>query len=434
MNLRTMIIGCSLFLLLIFAASDVWFYIPHPSDQALTQNFQTREVDLNRLIETGLEDNARQKIGEGETTFIAESNRTRGQSWELNGTEKGFAYSTKGLAPLVASLDYFRTDRPTIAYGRVRERTFADYSDLLKRYVTAAIGNKRLSDVRPLDIQTLYNFMISPKLKKGEEQKPSISYGLGLSARSVRMLHAVLSSALKQAVKWHMLALNPCEAVELPRMERKEMQALSPEEASCFLEAARQDRFGVLFTFALATGMRPEEYLGLQWKDINFENGTATVRRTLLWRNGGGWYFDEPKTSRSRRTIPLPSSLMRALSEHRRRQVELRLKAGAQYQNNDFVFATGWGTPLMRRNLIRRHFRPILKRANLSASFRLYDLRHSCATLLLAASENPKVVSERLGHASIVLTLDTYSHVLPSMQQAATEKLESLLFKQTGTE
>jgi integrase len=180
--------------------------------------------------------------------------------------------------------------------------------------------------------------------------------------------------------------------------------------------------------------MRPEEYLGLQWKDIDFENSTVTVRRTLLWRNGGGWYFDEPKTSRSRRTLPLPSSLVKALSEHKRRQAEIRLKVGSKYQNNDFVFATGEGIPLMRRNIIRRHFRPILKRANLSSNLRLYDLRHSCATLLLSVGENPKVVSERLGHASIVLTLDTYSHVLPSMQQAATEKLENLLFKRHGTQ
>lgn len=104
------------------------------------------------------------------------------------------------------------------------------------------------------------------------------------------------------------------------------------------------------------------------------------------------------------------------------------MKKGADYQNNELVFATGEGTPILLRNLVRRHFRPVLTRANLAQSLRLYDLRHSCATLLLAAGENPKVVSERLGHASIVLTLDTYSHVLPSMQQAATEKLERILY------
>jgi integrase len=109
------------------------------------------------------------------------------------------------------------------------------------------------------------------------------------------------------------------------------------------------------------------------------------------------------------------------------------LKVGAAYQNHDLVFASLEGTPIMMRNLLRRHFKPILKRAKISQNVRLYDLRHSCATLLLAANEHPKIVSERLGHANITLTLDTYSHVLPSMQQAASEKLESLLFTKTGT-
>lgn len=121
-------------------------------------------------------------------------------------------------------------------------------------------------------------------------------------------------------------------------------------------------------------------------------------------------------------------SLVVALTDHRRKQGEGRFRKDADYQNNELVFATSEGTPILIRNLVRRHFRPVLTRAKLAQSLRLYDLRHSCATLLLSAGENPKVVSERLGHASIVLTLDTYSHVLPSMQQAATEKLERILY------
>ncbi|MBA2646694.1 MAG: site-specific integrase, partial [Pyrinomonadaceae bacterium] len=142
----------------------------------------------------------------------------------------------------------------------------------------------------------------------------------------------------------------------------------------------------------------------------------------------------EPKTSRSRRTVPFPASVLRALFEHKRKQAAERLKAGASYQNNGLVFAMEGGRPIILRTLDRLHFKPTLKRAKLPQSFRLYDLRHSCATLLLVANEHPKVVSERLGHASITLTLDTYSHVLPSMQQAASEKLEGILFKQTGTQ
>lgn len=318
------------------------------------------------------------------------------------------------IEPASESLDkYLEKWLESVVRSRVREATFDDYKYLLDRYVSPTLGAIKLCDIRSIDIQKVYGDMLSEK---------------ELSARTVRMTHAVLSSAMKQAVRWHMLQRNPCDFVDLPRMARKEMQALSPEEAGRFLDAARADKLGIVLSFALATGMRPEEYLALKWSDLDLHAGNATVRRTLIWRKGGGWYFGEPKTSRSRRTIPIPKSLVSELADHRRKQAESRLKKGADYQNNDLVFASGEGTPIILRNLVRRHFQPVLIRAKLSPTFRLYDLRHSCATLLLSAGENPKVVSERLGHASIVLTLDTYSHVLPSMQQAATEKLERILY------
>lgn len=317
----------------------------------------------------------------------------------------------------------------TAAKPRLRAHTFVHYSELLTRYVRPAIGKKRLSDVRPLDIQALYSHMTAPKLKKDDEPQPGVTYGLGLSARSVRYTHAVLSSALKQAVKWLMLSQNPAAPVDLPRATRKEMKALTPDEAGRFLTAAREDRLSTLFSLALTTGMRPEEYLALQWKDVDLEKGTATVQRALVWnRKGGGWTFTAPKTARSRRSIPIPGSVVRALVSHKRQQSASRLKAGAAYQNHDLVFATREGTPIMPRNLLSRHFKPTLKRAKLPDTIRLYDLRHTCATLLLSANEHPKIVSERLGHASITLTLDTYSHVIPSMQKAASEKLEKMLF------
>jgi integrase len=317
----------------------------------------------------------------------------------------------------------------TVARPRLRARTYEYYAEMLDRYVRSALGKKRLSDLRPLDIQALYTHMTAPKLKKGDEPQPSVTYGLGLSARTVRYCHIVLSSALKQAVKWLMLTQNPASLVGLPKPARKEMQALAPEEAARFLQAASEDRWSALFALALATGMRPEEYLALQWKDVDLEKGVVTVQRALAWhRKGGGFEFTAPKTAHSRRSIPLPSSVVKALSSHKRRQAEERLKAGADYQNYDLVFAAYEGTPIMIRNLVRRHFKPTLTRAKLPASLRLYDLRHTCATLLLSAGENPKVVSERLGHAGVALTLDVYSHVLPTMQEAASEKLEAMLF------
>jgi integrase len=303
------------------------------------------------------------------------------------------------------------------ARPRVREATHVWYRDLLKHHVRPSIGNERLSAIRPLDVQTIYTKM---------QQR-------GLSAKTIRYVHVVLSSALKQAVKWRMLTHNPGDSVELPRVSRREMAALSPEETSRFLKAAKKDKWGVLFNLAVTTGMRPEEYLGLQWKDIDLESGIVTVQRAVIWRSKIGWYFSEPKTTRSRRSVPVPASVVKALVNYKSKQARHRLKVGQEYQDNDPVFATTHGTPLMRRNLVRRHFKPILKNAKLDKSIRLYDLRHTCATLLLAANENPKVVSERLGHASIAITMDTYSHVLPSMQRAASDKLESMLYtKHTG--
>jgi integrase len=184
---------------------------------------------------------------------------------------------------------------------------------------------------------------------------------------------------------------------------------------------------GLIFEFALISGMRPEEYLALQWADIDFERGTAQVRRALVWHKKS-WDFEEPKTARSRRTVFLPAPLLQRLTAHKRKQGEERLKLGAAWQALDLIFCSELGTPLQIPNLTYRYFRPILTKAKLPR-IRLYDLRHSCATLLLIAEENPKVVSERLGHSTIVLTLDTYSHVLPTMQQNATAKLEMMLYK-----
>jgi integrase len=167
--------------------------------------------------------------------------------------------------------------------------------------------------------------------------------------------------------------------------------------------------------------------LALKWSDIDFEKPTATVQRVLIWRKGGGWYFSEPKTAKSRRTLPLPESLFIKLKTHKRQQSVAMLKLGQTYERNNFVFATDEGKPLRYGNLTKRHFHKILVKANLKG-FRLYDLRHTTATLLLSEGINPKIVSERLGHASIVLTLDTYSHVLPDMQKEASSKLGQVLF------
>jgi integrase len=295
--------------------------------------------------------------------------------------------------------------------GKVGKKTHSDYSSLMRLYVRPALGKKNLTEIRPLDVQDL----VSALQKRG------------LSARTVRYCHTVLSSAFKQAARWRLLVNNPAAYVELPKVRRQEMKSLSPENAQRFLAECEKDKHGVLLEFALITAMRPGEYLALQWRDMDLKKCTATIQRVLhRSRKGGGWWFGETKTPKSRRTIPFPSYLARQLEAHKIAQYEERLKLGGEWENNDLVFCSEIGTPLFLRNVQRRHFKPILERAGLE-NIRTYDLRHSCATLLLAAGENPKVVAERLGHSSVVLTLDVYSHVLPSMQEAATDKLEKIL-------
>jgi len=165
----------------------------------------------------------------------------------------------------------------------------------------------------------------------------------------------------------------------------------------------------------------------LQWPDLDWNTGAVTVRRVVEWHTDRTWAFAEPKTPKSRRTVILPAKLLPLLRAHRARQAEERLAQGPHYHDHGLVFASQNGEPVDRRNLTSRHLRPILKAVGLPEGIRLYDLRHSCATLLLSANENIKIVSERLGHASAVLTWDTYQHVTTTMQQGAANKLDALI-------
>lgn len=302
------------------------------------------------------------------------------------------------------------------ARPRVSRRTADGYAGLLERYIRSPLGHKRLDKLQPLDIQKVY----------GEMQ------ARGLSARVVRHTHSALHNALKQSCKWGLIARNPSDLVELPKVLHNERRVLAPDEAGRFLKAADVMPNGLIFEFALLTGMRPEEYLALQWADVDMTTGAAQIRRALV-RHKKSWSFEEPKTARSRRTVFLPTPVLRKLVAHKRKQGASRLKLGAAWHSHDLIFCSEEGTPLSIPNLTYRYFRPILTKAKLPR-IRLYDLRHSCATLLLMAEENPKVVSERLGHSTIVLTLDTYSHVLPTMQQQATARLEKMLYSKGGTQ
>ena len=304
----------------------------------------------------------------------------------------------------------------TVVKARVREKTHRDYGDRIRLYIKPALGELKLHQVTPEKIQELYNKMLDD----------------GLSPRTVRYAHTILRNALQQAIKWGKLYRNPAELVDLPRQKKEEMKTLSPAEAVRFMEVVVYSPWKALFSLLLTSGMRPGEALGLKWNDIDFDNKRVTINRSLTRTRGKKWVLEEPKTARSRRTIPLSLTVMQDLKEHRANQAAQKLKNKKKNKYNDqsFIFAAENGEPMNDNNILKRYFKPLLETAGLP-DIRLYDLRHTCATLLLSAGENPKVVSERLGHASITLTLDTYSHVLPNMQEAAAEKLEGILFNGT---
>jgi integrase len=200
-----------------------------------------------------------------------------------------------------------------------------------------------------------------------------------------------------------------------------------------FLSAAREDEYGVLLAFALQTGLRPEEYIGLCRPELDLEKCQVHVRRTVVPKREGGWYWSKPKTKKGYRTVSFPQSLARELAEHLRKQSEHRLRLGQMHEHHDLVFPTETGVPLCRAAAPYRHFKKVLKSAGLDTKMRLYDLRHSYVTLSLIARVDVKTMSEQAGHASAAFTLDNYAHVLSTMKQGASDKLENLLRYGAGT-
>jgi len=199
---------------------------------------------------------------------------------------------------------------------------------------------------------------------------------------------------------------------------------LTPDEVHALLDAAKGDRFEAILTVAIAVGLRRGEALGLKWSDIDLDAAVLRVRRALVYVDGDLRFVD-PKSKRSRRTIPLPSVSIHALREHRRRQAAQRLAAGPDWDDEDLVFPSATGGPMDPNNL-GRHFRALCDRAGIGR-VRLHDLRHTCASLLLAQNVHPRVVMEILGHSGIAITMDTYSHVLPELQREAADRMDQAL-------
>jgi integrase len=295
--------------------------------------------------------------------------------------------------------------------GTVRVSTYEVHRHMIQPHIVPALGRLKLKDLNPAHIRSLYR----EKLESG------------LSAATVRKMHSVLRKALKQAVLDGLIPRNVCEAVKPPKVERKEITPLNREQAKALLEAANSagDRLETLYVLAIHTGMREGELLGLKWEDVDLERGVLRLRRALV-REGGKVTLGDLKTPKSRRSVRLTRDAADALSAHLQRQLEEMERMGSLYQPGGLVFATESGTLINPSNLRNRSFKPLLKRAGLP-DICFHDLRHTCATLLLSQGTHPKLVQELLGHATIAMTLDTYSHYLPSMGDQTVRAMEASL-------
>jgi len=291
----------------------------------------------------------------------------------------------------------------------LRHKTWVQYHQICRDHILPNLGEVRLMDLRPDQIQGLYDSKIE----------------CNVSTNTVRILHAVLHRSLEQAVRWGMIDRNPAKAVIRPKPCRKEIQTLNSHQARQFLIAAQGSRYEALYYLAITTGLRAGELLGLKWDDLDWTKGNLHVQRQVQRLPGSGLALLEPKSAAGRRVVVLGQTMMTVLDEHYNKQDRLRAFAGERWQEHGMIFTSQTGTCLDHRN-VYREFKEILRKAGLP-DIRFHDLRHTAATLMLQEGIHPKIVQERLGHAQIYMTMDTYSHVLPAMQDKAAKKMDELI-------
>jgi len=324
------------------------------------------------------------------------------------------------VAPTKVTTGAFLED--WLASKRLAPSTRKSYEDTIALHLTPAFGSIPLGALAPMMIQRYYT------------QKQND----GLSPASVHLHHRLLRNALGWAVRWGQLARNPATLVAPPRRERFAAVVWDEEQVRLFLaRAKRESPYYPLYLTAVLTGMREGELLALRWADLDLALATASVAQTLSRLSGSKrqeraaeLVFKAPKTAGSRRIVALPSAVVAVLKELREEQKDHRAKFGADYQDNDLVFAQATGRPLHANNVTRRDFYPLIAAAKLPRC-RFHDLRHAHVSYLALAGVSPKVAQERLGHATSGFTMDVYTHTLPGMQADAARKVEALLL---GTE
>jgi len=351
----------------------------------------------------------------------------RKQQWvSIKGTKKE---AEKRLSELLSQLDngiYIKPGKSTLAeflklwlrdYTKINlsPRGYERYESIVRVHLIPSLGNIRLTQLRPEHIQKYYITKLNS----------------GLSARTVKYHHVVLHIALKTAVKWGLLSRNVTDAVDPPRTRNTEMNTWDEGEIILFLNTVKGTPYYALFYTALFTGMRRSELLALRWQDIDFIFSQISVNRSLHQLNDGSYIFTQPKSAKSQRAIALSPSTSLVLKEHHEKQELEKIMQGIPLTDEDLVFSHPDGKP-MRPNTVSRAWTTLAAHAGLKV-IRFHDARHSHASLMLKQGAHPKIVQERLGHSTISVTLDTYSHVAPGLQEAAAMRFDEA-FKASSKE
>lgn len=354
-----------------------------------------------------------------------ESGRRKRKWHSFKGTKRGAQKECARLITAIGGGDYVEPGKETVAAfldrwlehvrTLVSPRSHERYAELARKNIVPLLGSAVLTSLRPEQISAAY----AKALVSGRRDGTG-----GLAPRSVHHMHRILKQALGQAVKWRILARNPADAVDPPKVERIKMRALDANETATLLAHFRPTRMFIPVLLGVICGLRRGEVTALRWRAVDFDTGNLAIVESME-QTKAGIRTKDTKSGRSRR-VALPSLAVEELRRHRARQAEELLAIGVRLTDDDYVFAQADGRPI-QPNSLTHEFTRILALAKALPRVRFHDLRHSHATQMLANGVHPKIAQERLGHSSIAITLDLYSHVLPGMQEDAAAKVDAAL-------